>query len=112
MIGRTDLSGNGRLLTDVIGIGVLTRVFHRDLVDTVLAETKTTEQRKRLLPARVVVYLVLALTLYASEAYEEVTRRLVHGLTTLNGWRADWQIPTDGAISRARTRLAGLSWIS
>ncbi|MGB8386044.1 MAG: IS4 family transposase [Dermatophilaceae bacterium] len=105
MIGRTDLSGNGRLLTDVIGIGVLTRVFHRDLVDTVLAETKTTEQRKRLLPARVVVYLVLALTLYASEAYEEVTRRLVHGLTTLHGWRAEWQIPTDGAISRARTRL-------
>jgi hypothetical protein len=52
-----------------------------------------------------VVYLVLALTLYASEAYEEVTRRLVHGLTSLNGWRADWQIPTDGAISRARTRL-------
>lgn len=105
MIGRTDLSGNGRLLTDVIGIGVLTRVFHRDLVDTVLAETKTTERRKRLLPARVVVYLVLALTLYASEAYEEVTRRLVHGLTTLHGWRAEWQIPTDGAISRARTRL-------
>ena len=37
MIGGTDLSGNGRLLTDVIGIGVLTRVFHQDLVDTVLA---------------------------------------------------------------------------
>ena len=105
MIGRSDLSGNGRLLTDVIGIGVLTRVFHRDLVDTVLAETKATELRKRLLPARVVVCLVLALTLYASEAYEEVTRRLVHGLTSLNRWRADWQIPTDGAISRARTRL-------
>jgi hypothetical protein len=105
MIGRTDLSGDGRLLTDVIGIGVLTRIFHRDLVDEVLLHTKKTEQRKRLLPARVVVYLVLALTLYASESYEEVTRRLVRGLTRLGGWRDDWQVPTDGAVSRARTRL-------
>ena len=93
MIGRTDLSGNGRLLADVIGIGVLTR-FPPGPGRYRLAETKATEQRKRLLPARAVVYLVMALTLYASEACEEVTRRLVHGLTTLHGWRANWQIPT------------------
>lgn len=105
VIGKTDLSGDGRLLTDVIGIGLLTKVFDRDLIDTVLGETGKTERRKRLLPARVVVYLVLALTLYANEAYEEVTRRLVHGLTGLKGWRSEWTVPTDGAISQARTRL-------
>jgi len=105
VIGKRDLSGDGRLLTDMVGIGLLTKVFHRDLIDTVLAETKRGEQRKRLLPARVVVYLVLALTLYASEAYEEVMRRLVHGLTGLKGWRSDWTVPTDSAISQARTRL-------
>lgn len=105
VIGKTDLSGDGRLLTDAIGIGVLTRVLHRDLVDEVLARTGRTEQRKRLLPARVVVYLVLAMTLYANEAYEEVTRRLVHGLIGLKGWRTEWVVPTDGAISQARTRL-------
>lgn len=105
VIGKTDLSGDGRLLTDAIGIGVLTWVLHRDLVDEVLARTGRTEQRKRLLPARVVVYLVLAMTLYANEAYEEVTRRLVHGLIGLKGWRTEWVVPTDGAISQARARL-------
>jgi hypothetical protein len=47
-------------LTDRIGIGVLTRLVSRDLVDEVLAETGRVEQRRRLLPARVVVYYVLA----------------------------------------------------
>ena len=42
-------------LTDQIGLGVLTRLVHRDLVDEVLADTGRTERRRRLLPARVVV---------------------------------------------------------
>jgi hypothetical protein len=58
-------------LTDRIGLGVLTRLVHRDLVDEVLAETATTERRRRLLPARVVVYFVLAMTLFFDDAYEE-----------------------------------------
>jgi hypothetical protein len=40
-------------LTDRIGLGVLTRLVHRDLVDEVLADTGRTERRRRLLPARV-----------------------------------------------------------
>jgi hypothetical protein len=59
-------------LTDRIGIGVLTRLVSRDLVDEVLAETGRVEQRRRLLPARVVVYYVLALCLFFGDAYEEV----------------------------------------
>jgi hypothetical protein len=61
-------------LTDRIGLGVLTRLVHRDLVDEVLADTGRTERRRRLLPARVVVYFVLAMTLFFDEAYEEVMR--------------------------------------
>jgi Insertion element 4 transposase N-terminal len=41
---------------------VLTRLVHRDLVDEVLTDTDRTERRRRLLPARVVVYFVLAMT--------------------------------------------------
>jgi hypothetical protein len=59
-------------LTDRIGLGVLTRLVHRDLVDEVLAETGRTERRRRL-PARVVV--VLAMTLFFDDAYEEVMRK-------------------------------------
>jgi Insertion element 4 transposase N-terminal/Transposase DDE domain len=94
-----------RRFTDGIGIGVLTRIFGRDLVDEVLAETGRTQRRSRLLPARVVVYYVLALCLFCDEAYEEVMRKLVNGLSFLGTWVDEWRVPTGGAISQARTRL-------
>src|SRR6478672_11196458 len=57
-------------LTDRIGLGVLTRLVHRDLVDEVLADTGRTERRRRLLPARVVVYFVLAMRSLSSPSTE------------------------------------------
>ncbi|HYA53566.1 MAG TPA: IS4 family transposase [Streptosporangiaceae bacterium] len=92
-------------LTDRIGIGVLTRLLPRDLVDEVIAEAGRREQRRRLLPARVVVYYVLALCLFFGEGYEEVMRRLVGGLQFMNSWSAEWTVPTTGAICQARQRL-------
>jgi hypothetical protein len=92
-------------MTDRIGIGVLTRLVHRDLVDEVLAETGKVERRSRSLPARVVVYYVLALCLFFGESYEEVMRLLVEGLQFARTWRKEWKIPTTGAISQARQRL-------
>ena len=94
-----------RRLTDVIGIGVLTRIFRRDLIDEVVESCGKTEARARLLPARVVVYYVLALALFYGEAYEEVMRRLVGGLRGLENWSKEWKIPTSSAISQARSRL-------
>ena len=102
---RDVLEDSGGRLTDRVGLGVLTRVVSRDLVDEVLNATGSNEQRKRLLPARVVVYYVLALTLFYDDAYEEVLRKLVNGLRFLRAWRTDWTVPTTGAISRARDRL-------
>src|SRR3954471_15591398 len=96
---------SGGRLTDRIGIGVLTRLIDRDLVDDVLAETGRVEQRSRLLPARVVVYYVLGLCLFFGEAYEEVMRLLVNGLRFLGVWRREWKVPTTGAITQARQRL-------
>jgi hypothetical protein len=96
---------SGARLTDRISIGVLTRLIDRDLVDDVLAETGRAGQRSRLLPARVVVYYVMALCLFFGEAYEEVMRLLVDGLGFLGSWRNDWTIPTTGAITQARQRL-------
>jgi hypothetical protein len=75
--GRTDR------LTNRIGLGLLTRLVLRDLVDEVLADTGRTERRRRLLPARVVVYFALAMTLFFDDAYEEVMRKLVEGLRFL-----------------------------
>jgi hypothetical protein len=84
---------------------VLTRLVCRDLVDEVLAETGRVEQRRRLLPARVVVYYVLALCLFFGGAYEEVMRKLVGGLMLLRGWDTAWQVPTASALCQARPRL-------
>jgi hypothetical protein len=92
-------------LTDRISVGVLTRLFPRDLVDEVIAQAGRREKRSRLLPAHVVVYYVLALALYFGEAYEEVMRRLVGGLRFLNNWSGAWTVPTTSAISQARARL-------
>lgn len=92
-------------VTDRIGIGVITRIVNRDLVDEVLNQTGRNERRSRLLPARVVVYYVLALTLFFEDAYEEVMRKLVNGLRFVKAWRSEWKVPTTGAISQARVRL-------
>lgn len=92
-------------MTDRIGIGVLTRLCSRDLVDEVLVETGRREQRSRSLPSRVMVYYVMALTLFFADAYEEVMRKLVDGLDVLRLWQHAWTVPTPGAITQARKRV-------
>jgi len=92
-------------LSDHISIGVLTRVFPPELVDAVVAEAGRAERRHRLLPARVVVYYVLAMALFAESSYEEVMRQLVEGLAWESGWRQVWEVPSKVAIYKARQRL-------
>lgn len=95
----------GASLPDRIALGVLTRLVTRELVDDVLAETGRTERRKRLLPARVTVYFVLALALFYGDSYEEVMRKLVQGLSWLAIWKREWHVPTSSALAQARERL-------
>jgi hypothetical protein len=92
-------------LPDHISIGVLTHVFPPELVDGVVAEAGRRERRHRLLPARMVVYYVLALALFADCSYEEVMRQLVEGLSWESGWRQSWEVPSKVAIYKARQRL-------
>jgi hypothetical protein len=97
--------GTDQRLSDHISIGVLTRVFPLELVDGVVLEAGRVEQRHRLLPARVVVYYVLAMALFADASYEEVMRALVEGLSWQSGWRQVWEVPAKGSIFKARQRL-------
>ena len=92
-------------LPDRIALGVLTRLVTRELVEDVLAETGRREQRKRLLPARVTVYFVLALALFYGDSYEEVMRKLAQGLSWLAVWKREWHVPTSSALAQARERL-------
>jgi Insertion element 4 transposase N-terminal/Transposase DDE domain len=98
-------------LSDRVAIGVLTRSYPPELVDQVLAQTGRAERRHRLLPARLVVYYVLALALFAGVAYEEVLRCLVEALRGASWWPnprepwRTWHIPAKSALVQARARL-------
>jgi hypothetical protein len=92
-------------LSDRIAIGVLTSIYPPELVDRVVAEAGRTQQRQRLLPARVVVWLVLAMALFSGQAYEEVARLLAGGLGWARRWQQWYQVPSTPAIAKARARL-------
>lgn len=91
-------------LTEHVSLGALTKVVPRYVVDEILGETGKVERRSRLLPAHVVVYFVLALSLF-TDGYEEVIRKLVHGLRFARTWSSQWKVPTTSALSQARARL-------
>ncbi|WP_405861900.1 transposase domain-containing protein [Streptomyces sp. NBC_00090] len=84
-----------------VRFGILTKVFTAELVDAAIAKHDRTEQRRRLLPARLVVYFVLALCLFARESYEEVLRVLTSGIP---GSRALARV-NRSSLCRARSRL-------
>ncbi|HJU01982.1 MAG TPA: IS4 family transposase [Actinomycetes bacterium] len=98
-------------MSDRVAIGVLTRTYPPALIDQVLAQTGRGERRHRLLPARLVVYYVLALALFAGIAYEEVLRCLVEALRGAPWWPnprepwRSWHIPAKSALVQARARL-------
>jgi len=92
-------------LTDAIGIGTLTRLVPRELVDEVVASHGRTEIRKNKIPARVVVYFVMGLSLFYGEGYEEVIRKLSAGLKYIGTWKREWAVPTSSALCQARQRL-------
>lgn len=95
----------GSRITDYISLGVLTKTFPLDKVQAVVAAAGKTNRRQRDLPAHVVVYYVIALTLYMQVSYREVLRCLLEGVKWLLG--PEWEVKVAGksGISQARTRL-------
>jgi Insertion element 4 transposase N-terminal len=57
-----------------MGLGVLAEHVPTSLVDQVLADTGRVQRRLRRLPARAVVWFVLALTLFHGQGYRSVWR--------------------------------------
>jgi hypothetical protein len=92
-------------LSDLISVGVLTRVFPPGLVDEVIAEAGRTEQRHRVLPARVMAYFSIGMALYSEGSYEDVLAQLTDGLSWASGWAQSYAPPSKSAIFQARARL-------
>ena len=112
-------------MPDRVSVGALTRAFPPGLVDRVVATTDTREVRRRLLPARLVVYFVLALWLFRGRncGYARVLGKLVDalyhrrrgeqlldGVLDPEGWvdaggGRRWRPPNISSLARARSRL-------
>lgn len=90
---------------DYIAVGLLTNVFPLHEVREVLTDTEKQSLRERDLPAQVVVYYVLAMTLFMHVSYREVLRCLLQGLQWVFGPAFLAKIPGKSGISQARTRL-------
>ncbi len=95
----------GSRLTDFISLGVLTKTFPLEKVTAVVAAAGKTNQRQRDLPAHVVMYYVMALTLYMQVSYREVLRCLLEGIRWLLGPEYEVKVAGKSGISQARTRL-------
>ena len=92
-------------MSDLVSVGVLTRVYPPDLVDEVIEAAGRTEQRHRALPARVMAYFAIGMGLYSDGSYEDVLAQLTDGLSWASGWAQEYPLPSKSAIFQARQRL-------
>jgi hypothetical protein len=90
---------------DVFCLRALCRVYPSTLVDEVIERCNRKEERVRLLPARFVLYFVLALALFTDSSYREVMRKLVDSLRATVDGIQHWHTPGKGSITEARERL-------
>lgn len=85
------------------GIGVLAEAFPLETVRSILKATRREGHRRRLLPAPMMVYYIIALGLFVGVGCREVLRRLLDGAVWI--WPDRIKIATDSAITQARQRL-------
>jgi Insertion element 4 transposase N-terminal/Transposase DDE domain len=97
------MAGKGRVAAGRFApghLGELTQLIPFEMVDEALAETGAVQSRVRVLPSRVVVYLLLAGCLFPDLGYRQVWRRMVAGLRGLAV-----AAPTAAALCQARRRV-------
>lgn len=93
----------GNTATEHLGVGVLALCFPLQKVQSIVAACGKAERRVRDLPAALVVYYVIALSLFPGVAYQGVLRWLIGGLQWLDNHR--FRIACRESLSDARQRL-------
>ena len=88
-----------------LGLGFLSLVCPRSLVNKVLKKFGRDSQRVRLLPAPVVVYFVMVLPLWRDQSQMEVLRIVCENFSSISPEYDCLELPTAGAIAKARLRL-------
>ena len=91
---------------DQVSLGVLVNAVPRDAVDDAVMACGVREKRSDgKLPAHVITYLTLALSLFPDDDYTEVATKVTGSLDRWGCWDAAWTVPTASAITQARKRL-------
>jgi len=94
-----------RRLSDLVSVGLLTRVFPPDVVDEVIVESGRKQQRHRSLPARVMAYFSVGMALHSEGSYEDVLALMTDGLAWSLPAADPVRLPSKSAIFQARERL-------
>ncbi len=105
MSRSADALSNGSRISDYVSLGVVAKAFPAERVRAVLRETGKESLRERALPAHVVVYYVIALSLYMQVSCREVLRCLLEGLEWLSKSNSKAHVAGKSGISQARTRI-------
>jgi hypothetical protein len=92
-------------LSDLVSVGLLTRVFPPDVVDAVIDECGRRVQRHRSLPARTMAYFAIGMALHSDGSYEEVMALMTDGLAWSAGGEAPPKLASKSGIFQARERL-------
>ena len=95
----------GSRITDYISLGVIAKAFPLTTIHAVLAKTEKASIGQRDWPAPVVIYYVIALSLYMRSSYREVLRCLLEGIQWLRDPSVNLKVAGKSGISQARTRL-------
>lgn len=85
---------------------MLVETFRPDVMDRLVDKAERRERRRRLLPAQLMMYFVLAMWLFGASSYEEVLAKLTGGLPEMfPGVGGAGDVASAAAIARARMRL-------
>ncbi len=96
----------GNTATEHLGVGVLALCYPLPIVTSIIAECGKADQRIRDLPAALMVYYVIALSLFPGVAYQSVLRWLLSGLQWLGN--PIFRVACRESLSDARQRLGVL----
>lgn len=96
----------GNTATEHLGVGVLALCYPLPTVTGVIAACGRTDKRVRDLPAALMVYYVIALSLFPGVAYQSVLRWLLSGMQWLGNH--PFRVACRASLSDARQRLGAL----
>ena len=96
----------GNTATEHLGVGVLALCFPLQKVTAIIDNCGKADKRVRDLPAALMVYYVIALSLFPGVAYQSVLRWLLSGLQWLGNHQ--FRVACRESLSNARQRLGAL----